>query len=245
MPVKLTTGGSPEVSLETLEASVKKAHEFVYGLIRTPGAMAPMRASGYTQAISDQGFDLIENVHQRAAEVVRLETPAQANIDYLAAWDQDGLALADGALTGFPEIKKVVLEGLAPTDGVDSVDVVHRLLRRLKALEGTVDGDAALARLAAVGLTPEFRAELEERVRIARGGDSFSGPIVEGNPYIDALLAVRDWYYEWSTIAHAKIKRREHLIRIGLAERREGEDDETTDIPVDDPTPFIDPKKDS
>jgi hypothetical protein len=34
------------------------------------------------------------------------------------------------------------------------------------------------------------------------------------------LMALRAWYEEWSSIARVVIKRRDYLIRMGLAKRR-------------------------
>lgn len=36
----------------------------------------------------------------------------------------------------------------------------------------------------------------------------------------DALLKLHAWYGEWSEVARAVIKRRDHLIRLGLAKRK-------------------------
>ncbi len=38
-----------------------------------------------------------------------------------------------------------------------------------------------------------------------------------------ALLKLRAWYAEWSEIARASIKRRDHLIALGLARRKSGD----------------------
>ena len=37
---------------------------------------------------------------------------------------------------------------------------------------------------------------------------------------LEALLELRKWYLEWSEIAGIAIKRRDHLISLGLASRR-------------------------
>ncbi len=38
--------------------------------------------------------------------------------------------------------------------------------------------------------------------------------------HVASLVALRAWYEEWSEIARAAIKRRDYLIRVGLAKRK-------------------------
>ncbi len=49
---------------------------------------------------------------------------------------------------------------------------------------------------------------------------------------------MREWYNEWSSIARAVVKKRSHLIRLGLASRRVGarEDAPEDDTKDEDPT---------
>ncbi len=44
--------------------------------------------------------------------------------------------------------------------------------------------------------------------------------------YIEALKALRIWYVEWADIARVEIKRRDRLIRLGLAARKRPKDDD-------------------
>lgn len=56
--------------------------------------------------------------------------------------------------------------------------------------------------------------------------------------YVTNLTAVRDWYLEWSDIARLTIKRRDQLIRLGIANRRSEKEADTEENPVPTPSPF-------
>jgi hypothetical protein len=56
--------------------------------------------------------------------------------------------------------------------------------------------------------------------------------------YEQALLGLRNWYTEWAELARLVVKRRDHLIGLGLAERRSPGATGTDDEVLDD-TPFL------
>ncbi len=98
--------------------------------------------------------------------------------------------------------------------------------------------------MAARRLDKRERKRLAALVKQARSAPDVSALSTNVSPedYQAALLELRDWYFEWSEIARQVITRREHLIRMGLAERRNKDASEETDeLEVTDPTPFIDP----
>jgi hypothetical protein len=154
-----------------------------------------------------------------------------------------------------------LLSGIGPDEGIASVLNVRHLLDRLDALEAgpereaTREADhATLATLATRGVTPRLRAELRDLVNAAQSAE---GPVpsVEDAERLAAeqhraLVELRDWYEEWSEIARVAIKRRSHLLALGLASRRgrpaagaqpagsePGEDDLGDEAPADDKAP--------
>ena len=44
----------------------------------------------------------------------------------------------------------------------------------------------------------------------------------------EKLLELKLWYNEWATVAHTRISKRAHLIRMGLANRRAPQKDAET-----------------
>lgn len=54
---------------------------------------------------------------------------------------------------------------------------------------------------------------------------------------METLVALREWFEEWSEIARACVSRRDYLIRMGLASRRIRSTTETEDAePSEEPT---------
>lgn len=54
---------------------------------------------------------------------------------------------------------------------------------------------------------------------------------------METLVALREWFEEWSEIARACVSRRDSLIRMGLARRRSRSTTETEDAePSEEPT---------
>jgi hypothetical protein len=105
---------------------------------------------------------------------------------------------------------------------------VKTLLDRLDALDKEKDpGDkAALKILSARGLSADERARLRGLVQIAEKGTSIAPSGVE--EVVDdkaaerqkTLTALRAWFEEWSEMARVAVKRRDRLMRLGLAKRR-------------------------
>jgi hypothetical protein len=234
-------GNSPAVSRATLEATVGRASQFLFALTRTPPALNNMRLVGYTKAEHDRGFVLVNALKKEIDETLT-DRKVDDAIQELDAWDEKGVGLVRPALTAFPDVRDAVLEGITPVAGIGAVLNVEKILTRLTAAEGTERGRAALARLTRSGLGAEKRAELAALVATAKGSAAFDAAIVTDEAYERDLLALRDWYYEWSEIARQVVNRREHLIRMGLAERRSTTTDEMPipdDLVIEDPTPFI------
>jgi len=148
----------------------------------------------------------------------------------LNSLDEDTLSLVDLTLKHRqPAQAESLLSGLSATqDEAGAVVVIATLLGRLHELEasGSEAGTKALTLLSERGLDAKERTRLESLVEDARR----AAP-VEQSPdaqaaeeadarYVENLKLLRAWYEEWSGIARIVIKRRDHLIQLGLATRR-------------------------
>ena len=132
-----------------------------------------------------------------------------------------------------PEQCALVFKDLEPAIGAWALLTVTTFLDRLEVLEkgegrkGTRKGDlAALATLEQRGITQDERTRLRGLIQTAKK----SSPAPAPGPQqaheqqeverIAALKQARAWYDDWADVARAVIKRRDYLIRLGLAKRK-------------------------
>ncbi len=136
-----------------------------------------------------------------------------------------------------------VLKGLAPSKGAKAVVTMRQLLDRLDALEtgkgrgeAHKDDHAALALLTKRGVSAEFRKGMRAKVQAA---ETFGEVVVpraivtsREEEHVTDLVELRAWFEEWSEIARLEIKRKDLLIRMGLAQRKtRGAKEEPVDAP--------------
>jgi hypothetical protein len=133
----------------------------------------------------------------------------------------------------FPEQAAFVLDGIGPAEGIEAVVATRHLLDRLDALESSPAREAtraadhaALELLATRTLDRARRTELRAVVTVAQQstGETPTTRIAKAQQVAEerkaALDALRAWLDEWSDVARTCIKRRDHLISLGLATRR-------------------------
>lgn len=149
------------------------------------------------------------------------------------AWDEDGFRRIRSALERLhpDQAEYVFAGGLAASTGAQSVIGVKKLLDRLRDLESGKgrkathkDDLAALDTLTGRGFDTAERERLRALVETAQ---TLADPDEEALPADadstgpdPALVALYGWYKDWSNTAHSVIKKRSHLIALGLAERR-------------------------
>jgi hypothetical protein len=210
------------VSRETLEEAPRRVFAFLCGVAGAPLAHAVLRKHGYTAAQHQRGWELLQ---QAVGSIVDDTVVDQTSVEALAeldAWDEQGIALIGAHLTRYPAIRDRVLSGLTAATGVEAMLNVKTLLDRLDGLEADDEGRAALAHLSKRSFDESERGRLRKLVDLAQSlntgpdDDLFS----DEDRYLEALVALREWHEEWATVARVVIKRRDHLIRLGLAERR-------------------------
>ncbi|MGK3966866.1 hypothetical protein WMF38_22155 [Sorangium sp. So ce118] len=203
---------------------------------------ALLRERGYTDEEHKEGWELLHRAsgfgtgepdEVEDAEVGR----AIAELD---AWDEPHFRLIRAALQRrHPAQEKFVFDNLTAQVGPAAVVSVKTLLDRLEALEKSParkatrkDDHAALETLAKRGITKEERSRLRQLVDVASGagtadedeeaiGDAATvRAVVDSEEHVDALRAMHAWYREWAETARAVIKRRDFLVRLGLAHRK-------------------------
>ncbi len=189
--------------------------------------------AGYTETDHKEGWDLLHACSGFASgDPPELEdTRVRDAIRALDAWDEDGFRIIRASLgRHFPAQAKFVLEGIAPGVGAASVVAVGTLLTRLDQLEKgrpstAKDDKAAIALLETRGINKKERQKLRDLIAEATRAE----PVAHDDPSVEetagahyaALAALRAWHLEWSEVARSVVRRRDYLIRLGLASRRD------------------------
>lgn len=235
----LTLGG---VSFETLELTPARMLTFLVGIGMLPTVRALLNDRGYDAVEHRRGWTLLERAANRPFDDSVTDETISSAIVELDTWDEPGFRLVRAGLTRHPAQRAFVLDGIGPTTGSAVVINISKLLDRLTALEDTPEGRAALDTLAKRGVDAAERKRLAALVKTAKTG-STSVPTADelagdDAAYEQTLLEGREWFDEWSEIARLCVKRRDHLIRLGLAERRTNT---TPDEAEPAPSPFIAP----
>jgi hypothetical protein len=218
---RLTAAG---VTRETLEQTPQKALQLLMGIGMRPTVRALLAKKGYDKSEHQRGWDLIAKAANRLVDERVTDEDVRSAAAELDNWDEPNLRLIRAALTRHPEVRTRVLQGIEPVAGLEAVLNVEKILQRLDAVAGTAEGDRALATLAKRGLDEAERERVAELVTLAKSARATATVTPDDDDaYEQALLELRDWYSEWAEIARLVVKRRDHLIRLGLAERRVGE----------------------
>ncbi len=240
----LTAAG---ISRESLELTPARALNLITGINQVPSVSAAMLEFGFTKAEGRRGFALIQVATEAAVDEGAIDAETASAIAACDAWDEPNFRIIAATLKKWPNLHAQVFEGgLAAVVGTKAVLNVATMLTRLTALEATDEGRAALEVLAVRKITPAERRRMDGVVKQASSGRLGQEEERTEEKYEQALLELREWFDEWSEIAKVVVRRRDHLIRLGLAERRTSGGDTDTDIDVvEDPTPFIDPTKDA
>jgi hypothetical protein len=209
-----------------------RALQFLSAIGNVRAIRAKMAAVGYGPDEHARGWELLDAVCRREVDFSALDSDDRVRraIAELDEWDDPTLRRCQAALSRLhPEQEQFVFTNLRATPGAACVLVVETLLDRCDALERaperacTREADhAALATLAARGLTVEERARVRGLVDAAKRGSVPEAHETEtgATPEIAQLHA---WLVDWAETARTVIARRDHLIRLGLAKKRRPE----------------------
>jgi hypothetical protein len=227
-----------EASDKVLAETPGRALKFLGAVSRHRVIRAILAMRGYTQAVHERGFALTLAAagFRKPVQLVPDTPEASAALAKVDAWDEPNFRIASVALAvDFPEQHAFVFQDLTAQVGAASIGSVTTFLDRLDELETGKDrkatrkvDHAALAKLAERGIPPEERARVRDLLALAKSApadDGFELVAADDAQAVPpeqraAQVALRAWYVEWSEIAKAVIKRRDHLILLGLAKRK-------------------------
>jgi hypothetical protein len=227
---------SMSVSRSTLEAVPERALAFLRGVGLSVGIRRALFARGYTRDDHAEGWKLLHEASGfgDAGEEIEDQAVREAAVE-IDAWDEGAIRIIQASLERrFPEQAAFVLQGIRPATGAAAILGVERLLDRLDALEANNEREgsrkedrAALDLLAKRGIDAKERARLRALVDKAQHVGDVPPPDPEDlevaeRKRTDVATRLYAWHREWSEIARVAIRRRDQLIRLGLAYRRTG-----------------------
>lgn len=223
------------VSDDTLDETPARALDLLKGIGKNRAIRAILSRFGYTQQEHARGWEMLQRAAGFSHDAPEPGEPDEAAeaMAQLDRWDERGFETASLALKHrHPDQHRFVFDGLVASQGPESVVGVARFLSKLDALEKSEErkssraaDQAALDTLSARGIDAAERQRLASLVEKARAfGDADDSDeersLQERQAQRGALLELRAWYEEWSGIARVNLTRKEHLIRLGLAQRK-------------------------
>ena len=229
------------VTDETLNDTPVKVVAFLRG-VGTKSAIAGILATrGYNDDEHTRGWLLLQHASgytgARLKSTGTSEAARKAMVE-LDQWDESGFRISRAALkTDYPAQCEFVFDGLAASQGPQSVVGVELYLNRLDALENSKDrtktreeDHKALAKLSRRGVTAVERKRLRglvvTAITLGQGvPEEPAGGSAADAAHHAALVELRAWYEEWADVAHSVIRRRDYLILLGLAQRKPHEAD--------------------
>jgi hypothetical protein len=228
-----------EVSDRTLEDTPARVTTMLGALATVPEIRAIMAHDGHmTERDLAQGRALLLDVIAvpLAAEPAFDSTEAlakraaQVQVDQ---WDEPTYQRAAGVLRRFyPSAAEYVFRDLAASRGIDAVRGALTFFARLDALENGTDPERASSRdddkkavelLASRGIDKAERKRVGDLAALAIAPtEAPAAPVASPNiqKRRESLVALRRWYDDWSATAHAVIRKRQYLIRMGLGRRK-------------------------
>lgn len=218
---------------DTLERAPGRVLTFLRGVANNPPALAVLVANGYSDDAHREGWALLADTGAlpTATPIVSDKSAAEA-IEALDRWDNQNFPVIRSALERrFRAQQRALFDGVAVADGAESVLQVEKLLANLASLsKGKLTDDAAKdkeadAYLEKRGYTHAARKVLAEQVAKAKSLPATVFPAASDEDERKgerrtALLALHGWWGEWATLARTRIKRRDLLVNLGLAQRK-------------------------
>ena len=166
---------------------------------------------------------------------------ARAALTELDQNDEVHFTRVGGALRRFhPRLAERFFDGIQPGTGAKAITSMTALVQRIRALPSQGDEGAAAARLLVQrGYDEAELARLEALIALALGApeaaqEGEDDEVVEAADHLDldegadeapivdaaqraARIELLAWYEDWAPTIRAVIKRKGHLIRLGLA----------------------------
>jgi hypothetical protein len=223
-----------ELTQPQIELIAERGTKFLSGASQVPSIRMALSQGGYTEEEHKQGWELLLGLlgyktNLQGSPVALRQREATAELDQ---WDGENFERARAALDHrFPDQSAYVFDNLSAKSGAESIAAVRTFIDRVAALRDGTDAERANTRSddkAAAELLAARRivdAAEEQRLRglIAEATKLADAPTVkEPDPSVRQQTATKldAWLRDWRETARVLIKRRDHQIRLGLAERR-------------------------
>lgn len=220
------------VSEETLENGVLRVVKFTQTIVTNAAVRAQLRSRGMNATELQKATDLLTVVCQipNEPQVVSDDAIREA-FNFIDAHDEEVHGVVNAALRyNHPEQHEFLTKNIGPAKGMLAVVNMRTFMARWDELasgetrEQTRDTDRkALALAEKRGLPKDLMASLRANLGIVADLNPETETVddrVFRVRRLEALVELRKWYLEWSEIAGIAIKRRDHLISLGLASRR-------------------------
>lgn len=211
-------------------------------LSSNPYIRAALAQRGYSDATHEHGWSLVLKAsgYRRPVAELLAKPEAAAAMAEIDAWDEPNFRIARATLVLMPEQRDFLFQDLEAQTGAAAVASVTTFLDRCDELETSKDRKAtrkadlaALDRLAERGISKAERERLRALLAVATASPDAGGlaPKSPADPAKEAAraaerrearIALWGFVTEWSEIAKTVIKRRDHLIQLGLAKRKAG-----------------------
>lgn len=219
---------------EILEETPMRVTRLLTGIARSSVTRTHLRRGGMQDVDVTEGRDLLFRCLDPSPTAVARDTADALRrrdaIAALDAWDEPNLVRYRAVLRRHArDAAEYIFAGLIAGSGPAAVQAVATFLQRLDAVEAgnaegisRTDGRKVALLLASRGLNDAERGRLQGLVDDALGpAELLPAPDTTAHEARrEALSALRAWYDEWSAVARAEVKRRDHLILLGLASRR-------------------------
>lgn len=227
-----------QIQLETVP---ERVFPFVRAISTNQHIREAMAAAGYTPAVQAEGWQLLSRAtgHEQQCPAADSASAARRAIAELDDWDEGGFRRIHATLERHhPEQDAFVFAGLEATRGPSAVVGVAHLLERLDQLENGSEADkAAIQTLEQRGINRRLREHLGALVAVAQAAQPTDDNVALKSVDVlqQALIALYEWYREWSETARAVIQQRGHLILMGLAKPRNRTSQPTPPAPAEPP----------
>lgn len=225
-----------DLSSSQIDRIVARAIKFLGAASQVPAIRARLDQGGYneqehsagwTQTLELLGYRKQPEVALPAAQIRQRQATAE-----LDQWDGPAFERARAALDHrFPTQATYVFEGLTAKVGTEAVGAVRTFLDRVAALRDGSDPkrekqraeDAQAAALLATRRIVDQAEDTRLRALLDQATSLADLPELNEPDPSQRKLAARAldaWLRDWRGTARVLITRRDHLIRLGLAERR-------------------------
>jgi hypothetical protein len=232
-----------DYSERTLAETPAKVAKFIYGITSNTSVWVALASAGMTKEHLDEGRTLLNGALLLPPDERRPGVDAQrkalAEVD---AWDEPNFRAYRATLRRHhPLAGSYIFHDLSAATGLKAVTGVQTFLNRVDALDQGNDPNrkdtkpedrAAVDHLATRGLSKAERARLRALVNTALGegrdvpAAELEAQHAQAQARATSLLELRSWFDEWSSIAHAHVQKRSHLLSMGLVDRKVGAKDD-------------------